>query len=390
MESEVRETLHNSDISLADRCRQVIERLVQLDCLQVQHKGGIYLADGDTLGLLTTVGEFSEGFLEREATISVGSSLCGRAAMGREEGGGEVLVCDDCFSDPRHEHEHDGTEAYGQYIVPMMASGEGCGVLFLYTAPHPPKDRDVLKTLRSLGEVLGGIIAGERLAADVEVAREAQRRSVHSMAVELRSPLVSLLGSVRVLENKRTDVLERGRVLEQVRLDAEHLVAVVDNVIDISVASQDGNTGCMDEVVGQICGQRERVLVDRRILVVTDSLNTSRELLFALDAAGARVELAQDERRGMGLASAAQKAGRPHSVIVFDAGLEAGKVKYAVRMLRKSGVGEPVIVRTSEDDEVIQELLAVGCDDVLGMDQGMNVVAGVLARLSAGQAQDAA
>lgn len=112
----------------------------------------LFLVDGKTGGLrlAETRGHFSRDFLEQEAFVPLGRCLCGRAAQS-----GEVLVCQECFSDPRHENRWLGMETHGHYVIPLKHAGKVLGVLTLYTRAGIQPDEDRTSALNEMGQFLG-------------------------------------------------------------------------------------------------------------------------------------------------------------------------------------------------------------------------------------------
>lgn len=116
----------------------LLERLlvsfICFDELKVEYKAGIFLADEEkkVLRLHTTIGEFTDEFLEKEKEIPYGQCLCGRAAVS-----GELLISNSCFKDERHENKFEGMTPHGHYIVLLKSVGNIIGVLFLYTDENP-------------------------------------------------------------------------------------------------------------------------------------------------------------------------------------------------------------------------------------------------------------
>ena len=111
-----------------------MQALITLAELEVQSKVGTFLVDTEEnknsnsyepsplegrkgLRLVKTIGSFSDEFLQREAWISLGACLCGRAAIS-----GEVIISNNCFNDPRHEHHFAGMTAHGHFM-PLIVNG---------------------------------------------------------------------------------------------------------------------------------------------------------------------------------------------------------------------------------------------------------------------------
>ncbi|MBW2463792.1 MAG: diguanylate cyclase [Deltaproteobacteria bacterium] len=169
MQMRVNRVLENAESSEA-LIDEVLQEVVSLDQLDVHKMAGLFLLEESgppggpadrvhlplaengpaRLHLVAHIGDFSDDFLERESTIPIGSCLCGRAAAS-----GEVLVSDDCSTDPRHEHEFHEMTAHGHYIIPLKAGGEVTGVVFLYTDPDPVWDDRRRVLLETLGVQIG-------------------------------------------------------------------------------------------------------------------------------------------------------------------------------------------------------------------------------------------
>ena len=126
-------TLHQP-VPLKERCLSALSLLYEIQSLQLQQKGGIFLREEseERLELFVLKGDFSDEFIEKEQSIALGSCLCGRAAVSVE-----LLVSDDCFCDPRHEHKFTNMQAHGHYIVPLVVSGNTLVCYFFIPIPTP-------------------------------------------------------------------------------------------------------------------------------------------------------------------------------------------------------------------------------------------------------------
>jgi len=119
---------------LDERFKQVLQVLFNLKAFDLQRKGGVFLRakDESYLSMFLLSGAFSEEFIEKEKSIKCGSCLCGRVAIS-----GTLLISDDCFCDPRHEHKFLDMQAHGHYIVPMLPAARCWGVVSLYRSLSP-------------------------------------------------------------------------------------------------------------------------------------------------------------------------------------------------------------------------------------------------------------
>ena len=102
------------------------------------------------LRLAKTRGQLSQEFLQEEAFVPLGQCLCGRVAQS-----GQVLVCEDCFDDPRHDRHWLGMQTHGHYVIPLTHAGRVLGVLTLYTRAGVQADGKRMALLAKVGEHAG-------------------------------------------------------------------------------------------------------------------------------------------------------------------------------------------------------------------------------------------
>jgi len=222
---------------LDERFKQVLDILFNLKVFDLQRKGGVFLrAKGENyLTLFLLRGAFSAEFIEKEKRINCGSCLCGRVAIS-----GELLVSDDCFCDPRHEHQFLDMQAHGHYIVPVASGGEVLGVLFLYTDPYPLQSESRLTMLKQVGEMMALALRQEEAKTALETARDIamQASSIKSeflanMSHEIRTPMNGVLGMLDLLrETKMTPT--QLEWIETAHSSAEALLEIINDILDFS------------------------------------------------------------------------------------------------------------------------------------------------------------
>jgi PAS domain S-box-containing protein len=160
----VAKALHKTE-SLKGMLDHALEAITQFNELKVEYKAGIFLVDHEkkVLNLFTTIGEFSDEFMEKDKVVPFGDCLCGRAAES-----GEMLVSNSCFSDDRHTRLFADMTAHGHYIVPLKSREKLIGILFLYTNENPPWYERSQEILLSIGDLIADAIEHKRMEEQIK------------------------------------------------------------------------------------------------------------------------------------------------------------------------------------------------------------------------------
>ena len=226
-----------SQSSLKERAENSLIAISKADGLNEQGKLGVFLLPEGAceLEMFVTKGGYSEEFLSKEKCVKLGDCLCGRAAVS-----GELIISDDCFTDPKHEHSFEGMTAHGHYIVPIKHNGKVLGILFIYTDTYPSREQSRLDTLNFIGDMFGLAIANEHVKEEMDQARKnaedmAQAKSdfLANMSHEIRTPMNGVLGMLELLSHIDLDDKSKGYV-DIAHGSANMLLNVINDILDIS------------------------------------------------------------------------------------------------------------------------------------------------------------
>jgi PAS domain S-box-containing protein len=213
---------------------EVMERMVSL-------AGELVGADGAGLTLLT-------GEKDEEMRMAVASGLLQplRGMGGRAEGsltdealrhgGPSVFSATDAAEHPTMAWmRRAGVEYYA--VFPLRAGGERLGMLGLVRGPQSsPFTPEELSTLALLGGQAAVAVRNARLYERAQAASRAKSEFLAMMSHELRTPLNALEGFSSLLEEGiYGDINPRQReALRRMRGAREHLVALIDQVLDVA------------------------------------------------------------------------------------------------------------------------------------------------------------
>ncbi|MZG54161.1 MAG: GAF domain-containing sensor histidine kinase [Nitrospinae bacterium] len=214
---------------LIEILQKAMKALTEFEGLQVENKAGIFLADEDekVLRLITTYGNFSEEFLEKEKVVPFGECLCGRAAAS-----GELLMSESCFTDSRHERKFSDMTPHGHYIVPLKSFEKLVGVLFLYTDTHPSWYSHSQEVLLSIGGLIANTIEKKQVDEELENHRNNLEEMVASRTQDLIKSQEQYRNLHRKIQNMREEEKSRlsrevhdqlGQALTALKMDTMHI-----------------------------------------------------------------------------------------------------------------------------------------------------------------------
>ncbi len=222
---------------LKERVAIALDTISQAEGMHIQNKLGVFLLHEGAceLEMFVTHGQYTDEFMHKEKCVKVGSCLCGRAAIA-----GELIVSDDCFTDPDHEHTFKGMTSHGHYIIPLKHHNTILGILFMYTDPYPLRNQSRLDTLKFIGDLFGLAIADEQVKTELKQAKKsaenmAQAKSdfLANMSHEIRTPMNGVLGMLDLLKKLELDTTAKDYI-NIAHNSADMLLNVINDILDVS------------------------------------------------------------------------------------------------------------------------------------------------------------
>ncbi len=223
--------------SLKKRVAMALDAMSKAEGMHIQNKLGVFLLPEGacSLEMFVTHGEYTDEFMHKEECVKLGSCLCGKAAIS-----GEMIISDDCFEDPDHDHAFEGMTAHGHYIVPLWHHDKILGILFIYTDPYPSRDQSRIDTLNFIGDLIGLSIADDQVKKELKQAKkeaeemaQAKADFLANMSHEIRTPMNGVLGMLDLLNNLKLDETAKGYV-DVAYGSAGMLLNVINDILDFS------------------------------------------------------------------------------------------------------------------------------------------------------------
>ncbi len=184
----------------------ILDIITRTGIFSVEHKGGIFLVRDERLVLVSHIGHTQE-FLDAHNAMKIGDCLCGLAART-----GEILISRNSGIDTRHTITYPDMKPHGHIIVPLKTVNKVVGVLYLYVPADIELSEGLVKTLISIGEVVGIAIN------NVKLYEETKELSLHD-------PLTGL-GNRRLMEITMESLFEAdkryGRDLSAIMVDIDY------------------------------------------------------------------------------------------------------------------------------------------------------------------------
>jgi len=141
---------------------QILRILLDTDCLSIEKKGAVFIADSSTRTLeIVAHKNLNSSLLQRCGKLDFGTCLCGQAAQSRK------VIHKSCI-----DHEHiihpEGMTPHGHYCVPVLDKRNVLGVINLYVKHGHETSPLECQFLESVAKVIVGIIKRKRMEEKLE------------------------------------------------------------------------------------------------------------------------------------------------------------------------------------------------------------------------------
>ena len=214
-------TAGSAAVLVATRRREVLEPWVQI--------GRVVPASDPDAGESGAVDTRASPVLDLARRAANSSEICVLAACA--EGHDEDRACAPI-------------RGHGHYAVPLLHAGKCEGVLILSSWTRPDCAPALLDSWRQIGEIVALALVKERAAnllveamKKSDAASRAKSEFLANMSHEIRTPLTAILGYSEVLSEDPehvADPVRRGKTIDTIRSAGQHLLSVVNDILDIS------------------------------------------------------------------------------------------------------------------------------------------------------------
>jgi PAS domain S-box-containing protein len=201
----------------------VLERLIGVPWLSVEARGGIFLVEGDPPQLvLKAQRDLPPQALKSCRSVPFGYCLCGRAAAS-----GRLEFAEDL--DERHEHCSPELPRHGHYCMPIVSQDRVLGVINLYLQAGHPRDAREESFLRSVADVLAGIV--ERRRAEAQLRHAQKLEALGTLAASVAHDFNNLL---TVIQGHAEAMREAARGHESLRRHTDRIKTAVKRGADLA------------------------------------------------------------------------------------------------------------------------------------------------------------
>ena len=153
-------------IDLEEQMHRILELIVRLDWLHLEHMGCIFLVDEGSKELVMGAQiDMPQGAVASCNRVPFGMCICGRAIAQKK------ILFKDCV-DEHHCLTYPGITPHGHYCVPLLSGKRHIGLLNLYVNEgHEPSPIEG-QFLRAVADVLAGVIERRKIEQSLRISEE--------------------------------------------------------------------------------------------------------------------------------------------------------------------------------------------------------------------------
>lgn len=126
-------------------------------------------------------------------------------------------------------------------IIPMLVDNHYTGFLGFHSSAEMSWPEETLNTLRLSGQIIANAIDRKRVNRELSEAKQKAEESdrlktafLASMSHEIRTPMNHIIGFIELLKDPSLSETERNEFLSIIRNSGNHLLSLIDDIIDIA------------------------------------------------------------------------------------------------------------------------------------------------------------
>lgn len=228
-QAEILTFLNKQEGSLEEMLDGFLERLLNVSWLEIEKKAGVFIKTNDDSLSLVSKKYLSPELHDLCRVVPYGDCLCGMVAETKE------VIHKSCV-DGDHHHKFEGMKPHGHYSVPIIYDDELVGVLILYLAHGKKRNEDEVRFLKNISMILGQSIRRYQLLEKLEHANSELEEFAYRTSHDLRSPLISSLGLIKLIEKMvLDDEPDKARKsLSMLEGSLERLKTLIDDILELT------------------------------------------------------------------------------------------------------------------------------------------------------------